>query len=83
MAGNTCPITMACTMISVAVYKLPKKPHLLTWWIDAQFLPYSDNTLVTSVGAYVYRGPVQTPVIITHLVQGLIYTISFTKQTCM
>ena len=60
-------------------HTLPKEPDTLFWWVDCKFLPCSDNLLVVTVGAYEGR-PGRTPLPITPLVKGLIYTVEFNEK---
>ena len=56
--------------------QLPRQPESLFWWVDGQFLPYDDSTIVQSVGAYEAR-TVGTPLVITKSLHGFIYFFKF------
>ena len=60
---------------------MPADSDSLYWWVDCQFLPFMDNELCCTVGAYLRR-PGQTPLTVSNFIKGLVYTIKFTDRLC-
>ncbi|ELU00073.1 hypothetical protein CAPTEDRAFT_206254 [Capitella teleta] len=54
--------------------KFDNQPEHMYWWSDVQFVPYKDNQLVNSVGAFVFR-PGRVPLVANHNLHGLLYTM--------
>lgn len=59
--------------------KSPSETDNLYWWVDCQFLPFRDNELCCSVGAY-YARPGRTSISVSPFIKGLIYTMKFSEK---